>query len=156
PWQVLEEIEALLASLRESARRQHKSWEDDRANDMRVALYKLPAELHDPFVYTVLSTATKSDDPAELRIRAQILENAVSIPQKLAEIIPQVVAPESWRDKGGQGMIFAVGNSLVIRQTERVHAELTRLFKQPKPVPRFGGSTMGGGQGMGSMAPTGS
>ncbi|HEY5311852.1 MAG TPA: hypothetical protein VIK18_05010, partial [Pirellulales bacterium] len=98
-----------------------------------------------------LSNAAKTDDPTELRIRAQILENGVNNPQKLAEIIRQVVAPKSWRDKGGEGAIFAVGNALIVRQTERVHAELVRLFKPPKPKPTFGGgSTIGFGFPTGS------
>jgi type II secretory pathway component GspD/PulD (secretin) len=156
-WSALEEIEALLANLRESARRQQKSWEDSQANTFRVALYRLPSELHDPFVFSVLANAAKTDDPTELRIRAQILENGVGNPQKLAEIIPQVIEPQSWRDKGGEGMIFAIGNALVIRQTERVHAELVRLLKPPKPIATFnGGSGMGGGFGMGAGASNGS
>ncbi len=49
--------------------------------------------------------------------------------EKLAEVIPLVIAPTSWESQGSEGVIRAVGGNLIVRQTEPVHREIRRLLK---------------------------
>lgn len=49
---------------------------------------------------------------------------------ELARIIPLVIEPESWKDAGGNGVMEHVQNRLVIRQTNRVHAQIAKLLRE--------------------------
>jgi len=44
--------------------------------------------------------------------------------EKLIELIKQTVEPDSWRDNGGLGTIFAFQNMLVVRNSILVHQRL--------------------------------
>lgn len=50
--------------------------------------------------------------------------------ENLIETVLSQVSPDSWEDIGGNGSISQVGESLVIRQTYRVHEEITELLSQ--------------------------
>lgn len=49
-------------------------------------------------------------------------------PAELAKLIPEVVAPESWKTAGGKGTIVVQPSSLVVRQTRAVHKEIVKLL----------------------------
>lgn len=49
--------------------------------------------------------------------------------EKLVEMIPQFIEPDSWKDAGGDGVIRAVSGTLVMYQTPEVHRQ-TRGFLQ--------------------------
>lgn len=48
--------------------------------------------------------------------------------QDLATLIPEVVAPDSWKSAGGLGVLHVQPTSLVIQQTPAVHREIVKLL----------------------------
>ncbi|MEX2560738.1 MAG: hypothetical protein WD403_12530 [Pirellulales bacterium] len=153
-----EEIEKLLASLRETRAKQARQAgsqkqppPDDTALTLRI--YRLPAS----FKSSPLSGAPTAapSQPAEQPKAAPSTPGGATLrggfhPQfgggalttagagqaaregtpaeELAKVIPTVVEPESWQMAGGQGAIHAVAGSLLVRQTERVHRQIRRLL----------------------------
>jgi len=69
-----------------------------------------------------------------LRLRIYPMSNLSVRASSLSDMILEGVAPESWRDQGGQGLLFYYSYSprplLVIRQTEEIHHEIERLLRQ--------------------------
>lgn len=47
-----------------------------------------------------------------------------------AELITSVVAPDSWQEKGGPGVLVSTPERLIIRNTYRVHREINELLSQ--------------------------
>ncbi|HEV3025192.1 MAG TPA: hypothetical protein VGX76_22125, partial [Pirellulales bacterium] len=71
--------------------------------------------------------------------------------RELLTMIESVTGPNTWTDNGGQGEVWMVNGSLVVRQTGDVHRQIGRLLEaiaesEPQP-PGVGG--MGGGMGGG-------
>ena len=48
----------------------------------------------------------------------------------IAELIKDTVANDSWESEDGYQLIHDLGNSLMIRQTEKVHAEIANFLKE--------------------------
>lgn len=49
--------------------------------------------------------------------------------EQLAKAIPISIEPDSWAQSGGEGSIAVVGQSLAIRQTNRIHREIRRFLQ---------------------------
>jgi RNA polymerase sigma factor (sigma-70 family) len=47
-----------------------------------------------------------------------------------AELITSVVAPDSWQEKGGPGVLVSTPERLIVRNTYRVHREINELLSQ--------------------------
>ena len=52
----------------------------------------------------------------------------------IAELIKDTVANDSWESEDGYQLIHDLGNSLMIRQTEKVHAEIANFLKELKSI----------------------
>jgi len=48
---------------------------------------------------------------------------------ELAQLIPDLIEPESWEGAGGDGVIRAIHGTLVVRQTAEVHRQIRRLLQ---------------------------
>ncbi len=56
------------------------------------------------------------------------LENTDGL--SIGDLIKDTVANESWENEDGDNLIYDLGNSLMIRQTEKVHAEIAKFLKE--------------------------
>jgi hypothetical protein len=165
--EVLDEVTQLLTMLRESRRLQQESAGRTvpRDDELTVILYRLPNELEEyrSIASTVFSARLKPGESPDYGKLTQALKDSLDAAKKLAEIIPQVIEPDSWQTKDAKagGKVFAVDNTLVIHQTARVHAEIAEFLHPAKPHIRGysnlgfpqpgGGSGMGGGIGGGGQ-----
>ena len=48
----------------------------------------------------------------------------------IGDLIQETLANESWESEDGSSLIHDLGNSLMIRQTEKVHAEIAKFLKE--------------------------
>lgn len=62
--------------------------------------------------------------------------------EEIAVLLPEVVAPESW--KPGEGFVRAAAGSLVIRQSEAVHRQVAELLNELLPGYAAAPATRGG------------
>jgi hypothetical protein len=70
-----------------------------------------------------------AENPNELTLFVYHFTGDYSYSTKsLAELIPAVVEPESWKPAGGEGTLIIQPTSLVIRQTPDVHKEIVKLL----------------------------
>lgn len=73
--------------------------------------------------------AGRKDDPAVLKRIVYEFAGKYDYPaEELAKLIPKAIAPESWKDAGGSGMLQVQPNSLVITQTQAIHKEIVKLL----------------------------
>jgi hypothetical protein len=61
---------------------------------------------------------------------ADLAGSNASAPAELAAWVRRLVAPETWRQAGGQGTIEAAGQSLDVTQTEPVHFQVKALLEK--------------------------
>jgi hypothetical protein len=132
--EVLDEVVQLLTTLRQARRLQQQGAGKTMHDELTVVLYRLPNELQEyrsaaTAVFTARLMPNMIPDYAKL---TQALKESLDAAKKLAEVIPQVIAPDSWQTKDGKagGKIFVVDDTLVIHQTTRVHAVIA-TFLQP-------------------------
>lgn len=67
-----------------------------------------------------------AEDPDELTLFVYRIDD-YSIAD-LEKLIPEVIAPESWKAQGGKGTLVSQPTSLVIRQTPAVHRAIVKLL----------------------------
>lgn len=70
----------------------------------------------------VLMITTEEEARLQLDPRIYPIENWQ--PGRLVALIPQVIAPETWRQAGGTGYIAPIDGGLVVAQTDRVHGQI--------------------------------
>jgi len=139
--QVHEEIEKLLTDLRKT-----------RAASKPLPVPELPKglQLH-TFTIPVVEPEPASNLPAKAEaskdVRGQLgggvtysqsqrryrtAEEATRVARQLAKVIPQVIAPTTWKTKSGdgQGTIHVVGNTLVVQQEFAVLREIHQLLSK--------------------------
>ncbi len=128
-----EEIEALLANLREARKTQLGSLPQPDPSELLLASYAMPR--HAPIWTPPLPGYPGSGYNAPL-YEAELktsLANAAATAKEFAVVIPQVIEPANWKTAGGKGEIFVVNDRLVIRQTAAVHAQVTNLLRENSP-----------------------
>jgi hypothetical protein len=59
-----------------------------------------------------------------------IFQGQPDLAVELAKIIPQVVEPESWKEAGGKGTIQSLQGRMIVRQTNRVHAQIAKFLRE--------------------------
>lgn len=96
--------------------------------DVRDLLTRRRSTARDPLTHNDVLTPRKTD---------VLIENAASADpeSELTSLIVDAVAPASWQVNGGTEYIQVYHGSLVVRQSESVHAELARLLaalREPK------------------------
>lgn len=73
--------------------------------------------------------AAKAQDPQKLeRVVYEFVEPYAYSPEDLAKLIPESIAPETWKKAGGKATLVAQPTSLVITQTPAVHKEIVKLL----------------------------
>ncbi len=77
----------------------------------------------------LITTPEVAEQAVETRVYALDDDSTVDISQ-LAEMIPKVIAPDSWDEVGGEGTVVAHGEGLVILQTQEVHDQISDLLDQ--------------------------
>lgn len=116
----------------------------------------------------MITTLTRAQEITETRVY-DVRPLEIQLPEALADVLLHTIDPESWSELGGPGDISFLNGSLVVRQTQKLHAEIETLLNQlarqiqgndqnpaewptlsrpPKPVSN-GGFGMGSG-GLGS------
>ncbi len=63
-------------------------------------------------------------------------ERAVKFSDSLVEVLPVMVAPESWESAGGTGTIRSLPGVLIIRQSPAIHRKIREALKPFLPVPK--------------------
>jgi hypothetical protein len=96
------------------------------ALDLVLRDLRLEAVMHDE----VLMITTEEVAETMMEARVYNLEMAAPQLERLVKLIPEVVAPDSWKESGGPGFIGAYGSGLVISQTSRIHDEINELLDQ--------------------------
>lgn len=96
--------------------------------DVRELLTRAQHSLYDPLTGGKVLVPRKTD---------VVIEDAVSAGpgRELVDMIRNVIEPNSWQANGGVEYIQVYHDSLVVRQSESVHAELARLLaalREPK------------------------
>jgi len=102
---------------------------------------------------------TSPSSPQSLQLRVYSTQEFPM--EQLSELIIKVIAPESWGDAEGSGMLTAGKDKLIVRQTPAVHQQIRRFLaqlNQPDPGTEqlpviMGGMGMTptmGGMGMGT------
>ncbi len=104
------EIEKLLASLRR-----------DGAASAAAAPAR-PMVLH---IYKIGPTAAPTAQPAGA---AKTAASANVAAEDVAKIVRELVAPESWQASDGKAYLRPLGDRLIVRQTPKVHREITILL----------------------------
>ncbi len=61
---------------------------------------------------------------------AESKHDPAAIAEQLARLIPDLIQPPTWQGAGGKGKIYAVGSTLVVRQTEAVHRLVQSLIRE--------------------------
>ncbi len=77
-------------------------------------------------------TRAKTARPAAPVAAQPDLEKLEKWAHEIGELLPEVVAPESWKPQG-EGFVRVAGGSLVIRQTEANHQKIAAMLKQLLP-----------------------
>jgi beta-lactamase regulating signal transducer with metallopeptidase domain len=95
---------------------------EERSGAIFTVTYAV-ADLIMPFPNPVTITPTKDVKP---------LPQGIADFQPLLDLITSTVAPESWNQSGGECKVttFPNGLSLVVSQTEKGHAEISKLFQK--------------------------
>lgn len=79
----------------------------------------------------VLLITTRKEAAARLETHVYETRLLKTVPsRRLAEVVVETVAPQSWYDEGGAGRIQSLPGCLIIHQTQRVHAEVVDLLQQ--------------------------
>lgn len=121
---VLDVAQATELKAREDAERQAQTGRRAKPRpDSIITVTYAVADLIMPFPNPVTVKPTNEVKP---------LPQAVADYQPLIELITSTIAPESWRENGGECSVTTFPNnlSLVVLQTEKGHAEIAKLFKQ--------------------------
>jgi hypothetical protein len=74
---------------------------------------------------------------SEPKLAAEAPEPTADLATSLAEKLPLMVAPESWKESGGTGTICSVPGAIIVRQTPEVHRQLRRVLEPLCPQPEF-------------------
>ncbi len=75
----------------------------------------------------------RPENPDELTLVIYEIEDYR--PGDLEKLIPDVIAPESWKGAGGKGTLNVQPSALVIRQTRAVHREIVKLLYDVIVIP---------------------
>ncbi len=78
---------------------------------------------------TTNPATSKSDSPSE-KEDLNDPRKFISPTQQLIDLVRGTIDPDSWEETEGLGTINAVGNLLVVCQTEQTHTKIRRLFEQ--------------------------
>lgn len=60
----------------------------------------------------------------------RLLERRMAFAQQLAQALPELISPRSWRPAGGAGEAAGLPGVLIIRQSSEVHAQLREQFRK--------------------------
>lgn len=71
-----------------------------------------------------------AENPRELTLVVYPFGNGNLVPTapEVAKLIPELIAPESWKEAGGRGTIAVGPASIAIRQTPAIHREIVRFL----------------------------
>lgn len=130
---------------------------EDLLNQLRTAEFPKEEKLF-TCTYRVLSSGTTKSAPiikelpakplaangaqddtvsSEPKLVANAPEPTADLATSLAEKLPLMVAPESWKESGGTGTICSVPGAIIVRQTPEVHRQLRRVLEPLFPQPEF-------------------
>lgn len=119
-----QKIEQLLDELRDACEQLHVAAADSDPERLVLKVYRL-TELS---VEGVLVAAPKVAEGA----------SADNLAEQFADAISETVAPESWKEAGGQGTIAATRGALFVRQTRSIHNQIRAALQAATPeVPRI-------------------
>ncbi|MGM0487018.1 MAG: hypothetical protein ACQESR_09690 [Planctomycetota bacterium] len=101
---------------------------------LRSALALLLSRLDLDYVihHEVLMITTEEAARSHLDPRLYLIEDLN--PDRLVELITDVIAPETWQEVGGTGTITALEGGLVIAQTDQIHAQIADFIQTLRPV----------------------
>ena len=119
-----------------------------------------------------ITTSTKADELLEVRfypIPKGLSESSdTKDPQLMDFVMDMIDEGDAWKRDGGLGTIWIVGNSLAVRQTQRIHREMEKFWSEleaqmeeeksatliqpkPKPAPKTNNTPDAGGGGFGGQ-----
>lgn len=107
---------------------------DLKGISLRSALVLLlsPLDLDYVIHHEVLMITTEEAARSHLDPRLYLVEDLN--PDRLVELITDVIAPETWQEVGGTGTITALEGGLVIAQTDQIHAQIVDFIQTLRPV----------------------
>lgn len=78
----------------------------------------------------VLFVTTEDKATTLQEVRVYPTENFPTTAASLREIIVELASPDTWVEKGGEGTIASLPETLLVRQTHAVHDEIADLLRQ--------------------------
>ena len=119
----------------------HITTAEELASDVKVRVYNVERLLHN------LPTTAPAGAAMGMGGMEAAADPNYEKAQRVIQIIRETVAPDSWRDAGGNvGSIREINGRLVVAQTETNHAQIAKLLEE------IGGGSSGGAGAGGATA----